>query len=123
MQWHIRDRFDFQMAKILHISPMKKEIKVFVGFCGVGFFYFSEWKATCMAYEQKKNTVSVSAMIFLAWKQTTGSLQLAATAERGAFDSELADCLNFCRNRKQSLLKLWGKKCCRHLLQDWQWLD
>lgn len=102
MQWHIRDGFDFQMAKILHISPMKKEINVFVGFCGVFFFSFgfSKWKI--MAYEQKKNAVSVSTMIFLTWKQTTGSLQIAATAEKGTFDSELVDFINFCGNSKQS---------------------
>lgn len=69
-----------------------------------------------MGYEQKKNRVSVSAVIFLSWKQTTGSLQPAATAEKGTFDSELADYINFCGDGTQSLLKLWGKKCCRYLL-------
>lgn len=83
---------------------MKKEINVFVDFCGVFFFSFGfwKWKATCMAYEQKKNAVSVSTMIFLTCKQTTGSLQFAATAEKGTFDSELADFINFCGNSKQS---------------------
>lgn len=51
-------------------------------------------------------------MIFLTWKQTTGSLQLVATAEKGTFDSELADNINFCGNSTQNLLKPWGKKYC-----------
>lgn len=43
----------------------------------------------CTVYEHKKSRVSVIAMISLIQKQATGSVQLAATAEKGTFDVEL----------------------------------
>lgn len=69
-------------------------------------FGFSGRKVMNMVYEHKKNRVSVSAMISLTGKQTTGSVQLAATAEKGTFDSGLADYMSYCGNNMQSLWKL-----------------
>lgn len=93
---------------------------VWGGFFGLGLAFQSR---KSHAWHMNKKRLEYQCYNISNLEADTGSLQLAATAEKGTFDSELADYINFCGNSTQSLLKLWGKKYCRHLLQYWQWLD
>jgi len=61
----------------------------------------------CMSCDHRKNRVSVSAVMSLTRKrQTAGSVPLAASAEKGAFDSGHAEYVSCCGSNTQSLLKL-----------------